>query len=361
MAINESEMMQSIYDTLFDVYTKAPGIAGLPATNPAKKTLVIMVPGGEQVDPTQYEGQVSPSNPQGILAATEAFSRLVDRLPEIASVYTDTGIKISAVYKNMVEGANPIPQKEDPKLKAAREKALDLLTDNSEGFSVTSPDYVGDIDTPLVTNYKKRKDDYESAVQTFNSDFLGNYDLTTPEGQRTWSRIGPSKQRILKSAWNDFQNAQAKKVEGAQATLAQSDANQIGRALAAAQSRFESLTTASVRNEGISYWPSYPSLVNWHDADAAKGWTKTTFSSKKTILNKNSNYLNYGGSAGFSSGLWSAAASLNVNESEEHMDEQTNELTASIQYARINIERPWISRELFDLPNWTYGTNARGR
>ena len=298
MAIDESKMVQSIHDTLFNAYTKTPP-GGLPSGSQENKMFMILVPGGEPIETKQYANPISPKNPQGTPAAAENFSRLVDRLPLVKATYIDSAKKVSDVYKAVVEGANVTPQPEDPALKAAYDKAYDLITDEAADFDDEGKPIKIPVDSPLYANYKRKQLAYGDAVASFMAEF-SKYNLSKPEDQRAWSIIGPSKQRILTSAWNDFQTAQAKKVEDALATIAQSSQNQVGRVFKDAQERLALLEKASVRDPMEKYLTSYAMPANWYSSSAAEGWTRLTFSSSKFQLNQSSNYTSYGGSVGFS-------------------------------------------------------------
>lgn len=358
MPVNESKMVQSIYDTLFNAYTKTPP-GGLPAGSQENKMFIVMVPGGEPIDTKQYANPISPVNPQGTPAAAENFSRLVDRLPLVKTAFVDSTKKVSDVYKSVVEGATVTPQVENPALTAAYNKAYDLLTDEANDFDDEGKPIKIPVDSQIYANYKRKQNAYADAVANFVAEF-NKYDMTKPEDQRTWSIIGPSKQRILTTAWNDFQTAQAKKVEDALATIAQSSQNQVGRVFKDAQERLALLEKASVRDPMERYLTSYAMPANWYSSSAAEGWTRMTFSSGKYQLNQSSNFTSYGGSVGFSLGLWSVGGGFNRSEERQHMDSTTENLEVSFRYARISIDRPWMNSLVFDLPGWTYGLVQNG-
>jgi hypothetical protein len=358
MAIDENKMVQSIYDTLFNAYTKSPP-GGLPAGSEADRMFITLIPGGEPIDISQYANPVSPLNPQGIPAATENFSRLVDRLPLVKSAFVDSGKKISEVYKAIVEGANVTPQPENPALKAAYNRAYDLLNDEGNDFDDMGQPIKVPVDSLLYANYKRKQNAYADAVAGFMAEAL-KYDMSKPEDQRAWAMVGPTQQRRLTTAWNDLQNAQAKKVEDAQATLAQSAENQVGRVFKDAQEKMVLLEKASARDMAEHYYASYAFPANWYSSTAAQGWTTLGLSSHKHQLNQSSNYTSYGGGASFSLGLWSIGGGGSHSEEKHHMDSQTEGLEVSFRYARINIERPWMNPMIFDLPGWTYKPLGKG-
>lgn len=358
MAVNETKMMQSMYDTLFNAYTKIPP-GGMAAGSQEDKMFITMIPGGEPIDVSQYANPISPLNPQGTPAATENFSRLVDRLPLVKAAFVDSNIRVSAVYKAIVEGANPVPQPVNEALKAAYDKADDYLYDEANDFNDEGQPVKIPTDSPIYANYKRKQLVYGEAVATFVME-SSKYDMTKPADQRTWGMIGPSLQRRLTSAWNDLQGAKAKKVEDALATLAQSSENQVGRVFAQAQDKLNVLTKGSTRDQMDDYLPSYAMPANWYSSSASEGWPKLTLSSASAEVNASSNYVKYGGSAGFSLGLFSVGGGASHSEERHHVDTEKDDLEVSFRYARISIERPWMNGLIFALPDWTYGQLKAG-
>jgi hypothetical protein len=358
MPIDELKMMQSVYDTLFNAYTKTPP-GSLPAGSQENKMFMVTIPGGEPVDVEQYANPRTPQNPQGTPAATENFFQLVDRLPLVKTSLSDSGKRVSKIYQDLIGGANVLPQPENPDLKAAYDKAYDLLKDDTTDFDDEGKPIKVPIDSPLYSNYKRKQNAYADAVSGFMAEF-SKYDLSKPEDQRIWSVIGPSKQRILTSAWDDLQAAQAKKVEDALATMAQASENQIGRVFKDAQTQLELFKRASLLEPTGSYLPTYALPANWYSSGAAEGWTNITLSSKKQQTNETSNFINYGGKAGYSAGLWRINAEFDQNQEQQHMDSLTENLEVSFKYARINIERPWMNASVFDLPGWIYPPVQKG-
>ena len=247
MAVNETKMMQSMHDTLFNAYTKIPP-GGMVAGSQEDKMFITMIPGGEPIDVRQYANPISPLNPQGTPAATENFSRLVDRLPLVKAAFVDSTNKVSTVYRAIVEGANPVPQPVNEALKAAFDKADDYLYDEGNDFNEEGQPVKIPTDSPIYANYKRKQLVYGDAVATFMME-SSKYDMSKPADQRSWGMIGPSLQRRLTSAWNDLQGAKAKKVEDALAILAQSSENQVGRVFAQAQEKLTVLTKASTRDQ----------------------------------------------------------------------------------------------------------------
>ena len=51
-------------------------------------------------------------------------------------------------------------------------------------------------------------------------------------------------------------------------------------------------------------------------------------------------------------GLWSGGGGFSKADSHENMDETTESLEASFNYAKVDIDRPWMNALLFALKGW---------
>jgi len=358
MAIDEEKMMQSVYDTLFSVYTDPPP-GGMEPGSQREKTFLTYIPGGNPIDIEQFANPWSPNNLEGSTAATENFSTLVDQIPSANVAYSPNGNTVSGIYKQIVEGAQVLPPPENPEAKAAFEKAFNFLntegTDyDDEGKPITVP-----VDSPVYRNYKAKQLAYANALQAFMASY-SKYKKMTPEDQREWSLVGPGFQRLLTDAWNDLQTAQAKRVEDNVAVLAQSATNQVGRVFADAQQKFSLLRRAGLDNPLDLWWASYAFPANWFSESAAGSWAQRTFSSSSYELNESSNFTQYGGGASVSFGLWSVGGGASHTSEKHHMDSETSGLEVSFRFARINIVRPWVNPLIFSLPNWSWPGIAPG-
>lgn len=352
MAIDEQKMMQSVYDTLFGVYTSPPP-GGLPAGSQENKTFLTFVPGGNPVDIEQFANPWNPNNTEGSTAATENFSKLVDQVPSVKAAYSPNGNTVSGIYKQIVEGAKIRQLPEDPAAKAAYEKAFKFLNADGTDYDDEGKPITVSVDSPVYRNYKIKQIAYANALATFMASYK-KYEKMTPADQREWSILGPALQRPLIDAWNDLQNAQAKRIEDNLAILAQSAENQVGRVFKDAQEKFSLLRRGSLSDPLSQWWPSYAFPANWYSSGSAAGWPTLSLSSRSYQLNENSSFSKYGGGASVSFGLWSFGGSASHQSESYHMDTQTDSLDVSFKYARISIQRPWLDALVFSLPGWSW-------
>lgn len=355
MAINQEMMLQSLYDSIFGVFTHTP--PGGEAGSEADKTFLSLNWPGMPIDMALFGNPWSPNNTEGSMAAIEAFSTLVNKIPTMNPVYSASEKTISQIHE-MVVNATVIPPDPDPALKAKYEEAKKYLTmDKTDYDDDTGAKIVTEGDSLVYAKYKKKKQDYLKASTLFLTEYL-KYDMAKPEDQRKWSIIGPNLQSSLDTAYEDWVLANKTKVEDNLATIAQSSENQVGQVFLNARNNFNKIQLGSVNNPGQKFHPSYAIPSTWFTSGTGETWTAMTISSESTKLNEHSDFTKYGSSVSASWGLWSASGGFDKSESHEHMDETTSNLKISFKYARVEIDRPWFNGMLYNLGGWKL--NAAG-
>lgn len=357
MSLNQDQMLQAIYDTLFSAFTSPPAGAQGQGASQADQTYVTLQWPGLQVDVSQYSNPWSPSNPKGSMAATENLSFLVDKALSINPISAQNGNNVSDVYAEVVT-ATVTPPPPDPKAEEAYKAALAFLqvqTKEDDGMggviTVTS-------DSRVYANYKLKKKAYDNAVISMMANYF-QYDMSKPDDQRKWSLLGPTYLDAVTTAWNDWMAAQKSKVESQIAVMSQYSNNQVGTAFAAAQSQFNALRKTSADSSKI-YYASYASPANWFSASAAEDWTEVTIDSGNLKTSEKSDYssMSTGGSAGW--GLWSLGGSFSKEDSHQSMDQTTQNLKVKFKFARIDITRPWLNMLLLSMTGWSVTGRARG-
>jgi hypothetical protein len=353
MAIDQEQLLQSIYDTLFSAYTSPPAGANGQGGSDADKSYLILNWPGMQIDEAQFANPWSPNNPQGSTAATEEFSFFVDKLPALNPILSLNGQSLSSIYE-LIVNAQVVPPPIDPVAQKAYDDAYSFLHADGTDYDDNGKPITIKVDSPIYTAYKRKKRDYQNAVAALMANYF-QYDLAKPEDQRKWSLLGPPLIDNVNTAWNDWAGSNMKPVEDRLATLAQSATNQVGKVFASAQSQFTTLRRASLTNPGKVYWPSYASPSNWYSRGAAEGWTTVTISSESLRRSEHSDYtsMSTGGKASW--GLWSVGGSFSKQESHQSMSEQTSDLSISFKFARVEITRPWLNFLLLNLHSWNLG------
>ena len=107
MAVDQTSLIQSIYDTVFSSFVYPPR-AGQPNTQ--REIVLSLEWPGQQIDISQYANPWLPQNPTGSQFATEMFSTLVDAVPLLDAVYVDSGVTVEELYEFVLGAvATPLP------------------------------------------------------------------------------------------------------------------------------------------------------------------------------------------------------------------------------------------------------------
>jgi hypothetical protein len=114
MAIDQTAMVRTIYDTIFSAYTQPP-MPGLPPISQSNTTFLTLEWSGQQLDPTVFQNPWTPENTMGSQLANEFFAALVNPVPILSPTYADSGVTVEEMYKlimlsspDVEEGVNPI-------------------------------------------------------------------------------------------------------------------------------------------------------------------------------------------------------------------------------------------------------------
>ncbi|MEH1836188.1 MAG: hypothetical protein V7L29_30070 [Nostoc sp.] len=357
MSINQDQMLQAIYDTLFSAFTSPPTQAKGQGASQADQTYLTLEWPGLQIDVEQFANPWSPQNPNGSTTATENLSFLVDKVQSLNPIYSANGQNVSDIY-NLVVNAQVVPPPLDPKAQQDYNEATAFLQADGTDFDDLGKPITVKVDSSVYAAYKRKKKAYDNAVVSMMSNYF-QYDISKPEDQRKWALLGSTFIDSVNTAWDDWTNAQKTKVEEKLAVLAQSSNNQVGVVFNAAKAQLNNLRKASLTETGKIYWASYASPSNWFASSAAKEWQEVTIDSKSLRVSEHSDYskMSAGGSASW--GLWSVGGSFSKEDSHQSMDKTTTALTVSFKFARVDITRPWLNFLLFNIKGWkTEGYSA---
>jgi len=353
MPVNESKMMQAVYDTLFSAFTNPPKGFNSGAVSQGDKTYLTLNWPGQQIDISQFANPWSPQNTSGSTAATENFSRMVDSIQSIYPVSSPNGNKVTQIYQN-VTNATVVPPPEDPAAKAEYDKAFNFLHTDGTDYDDSGKPITVKVDSPVYANYKRKLTAYNNAVTGLMANYF-QYDMSKPEDQRKWSLLGPTYQSAVQSALNDLQNAQQTKVEDALATLAQSSNNQVGQVFKQARDQFTAMKRAGLVDPTSNWWPTYASPGNWFAPNAAQEWTNVTINSGSLHTSEHSDFSSTTAGARASWGLWHGGGDFSKQDEHQSMSKDTESLSVSFKFARVSIDRPWMNFELFSLNGWSLG------
>lgn len=287
----EKQLLQAIYDRLFDAITYQPAGGMNPFT---ESETFVHFSKNAALEPSEYADPVTPSNPTGNMRSSEAFSRMVDYVSPMEIEWNPTGSSLSSTFKLIVDSAIANVE-EAPKAKEMYDKAYNYLHPETTtvnpftGESVTertdSADYVAYEDNMeayvgAITSYRLSYNVYLDALEDSDPDVRKKAD-------RDWQAKAPLLENAIKSAFRKQQSGNAKYVEQALMILATTVNDGIRRAIVMAQEGVAD-DRAFSSSMGIpdKWYLSYPIPGNWTDENQ-KSFTELHISGDQTdIRNK---------------------------------------------------------------------------
>lgn len=322
-------LITAIQNTIFDTVLAAYRVStDDPSSSPYQNQEVVVgrLWPSQMIDESQYGNAWSPTNPMGIMAATENLSILVDPIPNINDWYSKSGRNVEEMYSFMLKSAEAVVENKGllniPQMKAkmsfesnelppkieselAQQKTVEaLLPDHSKVQTI----YM----TPEAINKKNLEIAHSNAAAAAIAQRLALEKVQSKTAYRarmTQIKPNPELEEIKLKAWNDLQVASSAQLKLRTSTNC---SGSIDRAFNEAGLIFSRSTIASVRNPGIAYHPSYTSPENWVSPSAKNNWPLLT---------------------------------IPVADIDPEVD-------LTITFSRIDITRPWMVASLFDLNGW---------
>ena len=361
MTIEEvNQKVQGIFDNIFNSVTKAePG--GKPIAPPSTTVLSLMKP-GLAINPRDFRNPWTPGNISGSTDSAINTARLVDVAPKMSSLYTDSGNSITQIYKQILDGVSIPAQTPNPAIELQLTNADNVLY---RTVNFTDPD-TGEItpkrvESQLYRDYLDNKTAYENARMAYVAAFLEAQNTTS--GRNTWPLISPSLQLPVKTAFDRWRAGFADRIEQNIAIMTTSSQNALQKAFNNAQTLFdgygvnleETGTGLSVPIQRSTLLPS-----DWYSANSASKWTTVDSASGTFNSSSSSEFTSFGGSAGFSLGLFSIGGSAGHSSENRHASSETTNFRISFEYTLVTIRRPWMTFNLLGTKTWNLG-NLFGR
>lgn len=339
----EKKVLESLYDRLYDAVTYSP------AGKTPPENVYFQMTKNTVLKPSDFANMVSPLNPKGDQRSTEAFSDMVDALPNPGPLWGDSQKKLSTFYSDTLAKAvtDSVPS-------ADQKRTYDLAYKYLKKITQTPPDMYGKTkdkieDTDIVLDYNQKRKAYYTAVSGYRT-LYNSYNLEKVKDQRAFNAASPPLQLLIDETWDAWERAGKAEVEDAQATMATTINNAVRLAIEQAQ-RATALQFQLPRARGAGTWlPSYGLPTEWAAKDL--DGMKLTFNS--TYLNKTSSTQadSYAAEASGSYGLFHASGGVEGEHkrSSAHMDAQNLELEAEL--ITVSIIRPWFSPLLLGMNGW---------
>jgi hypothetical protein len=354
MTIDEiQKLIQGIFDNIFDSVTQAePG--GRPVAQASTTVLSLLKP-GMAINSKDFRNAWTPGNINGSKDAAINLAQLADVAPKMSSIYTDSGHTISQVYKQILDGVAIPAQPANPTIEKQLKDAENYLY---RRVDVTDPE-TGEVSKKKVmsqvyADYFTNQSNYNSARVAYIGAYLEAQKTAT--GRNTWPMIASTLQIPVKQAWDAWRAGDASKVEQAIAIKTTSNQNALQLAWKQAQDLFEGYGVIleeagggmSPKIQRCSMLPS-----DWHSSNStSSGWTAYDSAASNVATSRSSDYTSYGGSAGFSLGLFSIGASAGHSSQHQQASSETKNLRISFKYTLVTIARHWLVANLLGTKGW---------
>jgi hypothetical protein len=348
-------LIQKMFDNIFDSVTKTePG--SRPAMQSSSTVLSLMKP-GLAINSKDFRNPWTPGNLTGSKDAAVNVARLIDVAPKMSTIYTDSGKLISQVYKQILDGVSIPAQPPNPAIEKQFSDA-DLVLYRQ--ISQTDPDTGAVTQKTVETQLYRDYLDNQAAYNNARIGYIGAYleAQKTAVGRNTWPLIASTQQLPVKTAYDRWRSAGADKVEQAIAIKNTSSQNALNKAWDQAKLLYEGYgVILDDSGTGLSAPIMRSSLLpsDWHSSQSKAGWTTFDSASSNVANSASSDYKSYGGSAGFSRGLFKFGASASQTTQEQHVSSETNGLRVSFKYTLVTIRRPWMTFNLLGTQSWNVG------
>ena len=315
------------------------------------------------VNPAAFSNLRTPANPNGILAQSEMFSRMVDFVSPMNFEWNPSTSLLSA-YKPIAEGANTLVV-ENKKASAIYLSARNFLLMEKEEENVSKPAFAqGEdekadgkvkmlVNTPAFEAYNKNMSNYVAAISNYrlaHNGYLKKLKANDEFASDEWQAIEPKLENDMKEAYRKLVAGDGKYVEQALNIMRTTINGSIRQALVSAQEAVDPsrLFASSVR--GLEPWAfSYPIPDNWATATAT-GFTKVEFSSTEQEEHRKRTTHDIESNAKFL--FWRIGAGADAKIEERESNTKTEALSMSAEIAKVEIVRPWFTESLFRLENW---------
>lgn len=360
----EKELLQAIYDRIFDAVTYQPASGSNPFT---EAETFIHFSKNAAVDVKSFANPRTPSNPLGDLKASEEFSRMVDQISPLAIEWQNSNNPLSKNYEDIILSANS-NSAVDTKQAEIYDKAYNYLHPlREEKNPFTGEVVINRTNGEDYVNYESNMNDYVSSIiiyrNTYNLylDDLGSKDDTIRfSADRNWQAKAPILENNIKVAFRKLAVGNAKYVEQALAILNTTINDGIRQTIQRAR---EAISDDQKFSSSLGFsdkWLfSYPSPANWTDENNPN-FTELKISGGNTKLRSKSTEHSFSVDTNVNYGLIKIKA--NAEGSFEHStssaDKDSVEISAMI--AKVNIQRPWFSESLFRLNYWSSNLFKKG-
>lgn len=374
----DPQILQAIYDLIFDSLTTAPAEMELQPAVQANSTMLSMNVPGLPINPAEFANPWTPMNPGGDPVTAENFAWLVDNLPGLSAIYMPNGNSLEALYGQIVLAniAAPAPSgqaaapAEGRAAAASRRPAARSPSPEPGGAhrslyteaSIPAP-YGGSIktfiETPAYSKYLDRRADRDAAVTRYMARRL-QVDMKDAAERQRWATASADLAAQVESAVRAMSEAGAGEIEAAMAMAAPDQGtaqnDSVAAIFAAARLDFEASRLGSALGPGYSWHMTLAQPANWFTPAAP--FCEVDLSTKRGLrINHESRFQRHGGQADSIAGLWGFHdQGALVHRS---IEQGSVDIRVRFKFARIAIRRPWVNTSLFSLSGWSMAGRPR--
>lgn len=278
---------------------------------------------------------------------------VANTVPPSAGPWFPSDRKVDQYYRRVLEETiRPVVelnQNEKDRLKTAQE----LVTKTSEAVDLTTGALVEvPMDTPLYEAYQERQSDYLNALLGYKS-LQTNYlqRPTDPEAQAIWFTQGPIKKQFVLQKYQRWVAGGKRQIEQALDVI-----ETLGRGSDQRWSRMKEIIRMAERptSEGTPYLFTKFFPSNFWDQAHTNSWTKFSMSHEEVHEVTESSSTSFGGSGGFSVGLWSVSGSASYAEQKEHFKSDGKASGLEVELIRVPFRRSWWDPTVFWDRGWKF-------
>ncbi|MEG3918479.1 hypothetical protein QUA07_04930 [Microcoleus sp. T3_A4] len=301
-ALNDT--IEQIYQFLYESLT-----GNSSGRNPIEQKnifLTINIP-GEIVDTDQFANPWLPDNTSGSTVALENFALLVNSIPLVSYKHIPSGSFVDFVYGEIVANANVQTVSPNPSEVATYEAAYNLLYVDSHSVDTLGNPITMKIESLEYRDYLDKRATYRNALLEYASSSSQYSELDPVK----WALLVPELDKKVSLAWSNLQTPQSLKIEAALDILRSAGSSTIATMFSNAKRIYETTKRASLINP----------LLTWHLTSA--------FPTK-----------------------WFDVDSINFTPIATEF--------FSLEFARVEIRRPWLNPDLFSFEQWSVAGRQKG-
>lgn len=309
--------------------------------------------------------QLRASDATKMYQQAEAFSRLIDFVPDVTRINNDQFAKfavmndqgtLSEIYERTLKFSQVMQSSitEDEKKKLARFRSLLTSTTEKEDL-ITGQKVQVSGPSPLVQAYNEKMAAYENVALEYNARRI---DALTAENQKAvhfWAMNASILRNRVKAAMDDWIGAGHKtEFEQIAAFIAQVE----GRDLTLLkQSYIDDLEKAKLTglSSGSEFYYSAAVPANFAKA---KGWTEFTFNASDYTRHSDSHFKSSGWEAKASGGFFGIGASAGHSESKSKSEFngkfEANNFSMRFEINQVPLVRPWMKGSYLRSKTWRF-------